>query len=237
MYQAREKLFKLETLKEIITYKFLVALVTVVLWIMKVTFSTIFFTWFYLLDLLIIKGIVHCRGDVTFGYSLKQNNLHQNPEVIMQVGADGELTIAPPEAIPSNKDTEEYEDFIANPSYEAHAMKFKQIAVGHGFICGIQYIDEDIFCWGNDDKELLVTTMKGPFRMVSVSDDQVCGILSGSNKLKCLHENALTQMENVEWDQIKVGNIGRICGVTMSSELKCVHPSATDDELKDFIVA
>ena len=60
--------------------------------------------------------------------------------------------------------------------------------------------------------------------MGSFSDDQF---------VKCC-ENTLTQMEN---DQIRVGNIGRICGVTMSSELKCVHPSATEDELKDFIVA
>ena len=120
-------------------------------------------------------------------------------------------------------------------------MKFKQIAVAHGYMCGIQYLDEDIFCWGNDDVTLPVTVMKGPFKMVSVNDQQVCGILATSNSLVCSEENALTQLERegvrVEWDQVKVVSHGHLCGVSMESELLCVHASADPEVLQELIIA
>ena len=136
---------------------------------------------------------------------MNKGDLHQNPHVIMQVDADGELSVAPEEVVPANVDSEEYEDFMLDEMYQKHPMKFKQIAVAHGYMCGIQYIDEDIFCWGNADVELPVRLLKGPFKMVSASEQQVCGILSDTNHLKCAYENALTALDK-EWDQVKVGS-------------------------------
>ena len=155
----------------------------------------------------------------------------------MEVGADGEFTVAPDDVIPDNEDSEEYEDFMMNPRYAKHPMKFKQIAVSHGYMCGIQYLDENIFCWGNDDAEVPVTQMNGPFRMVSAADHQVCGILKETNKLKCAYENPLSVMDDKEWDQIKVGSVGHICGVTMNSELICRHANADPEILDELIVA
>jgi hypothetical protein len=183
-----------------------------------------------------IPGHVHCRGDVAFGHSLKTDNLHQNPHVIMQVDEEGELSVAAEGVVPLDQDSEEYEDFLLDPLYQKHPMKFKQIAVAHGFMCGIQYLDEDIFCWGNDDVQVPVTIMKGPFKMVSANEGQVCGILSETSHLKCVYENTLTLM-NQEWDQIKVGSHGHICGVSMDSELVCNHAFAEPDVLKELIIA
>lgn len=186
-------------------------------------------------------GLVHCGGDVAFGHTMQKGSLHQNPHVVMQVDAEGELSVAPEEVVPGNQDSEEYEDFLLNPLYQKHPMKFKQIAVAHGYMCGIQYLDEDIFCWGNDDVTLPVTLMKGPFKMVSANGEQVCGILAESNQLQCVEENALTRMENggvpVEWDQIKVGTLGHLCGVSMESELLCVHAFADPEVLRELIIA
>jgi hypothetical protein len=168
---------------------------------------------------------------------MKRGELHQNPHVLMEVGADGGLSVLPDEVIPSNVDSEEYEDFLLNPMYQKHPMKFKQIAVAHGYMCGIQYIDENIFCWGNSDASLPLTILEGPFKMVSANEQQVCGILSQNNQLKCAYENVLTSMDNKEWDQVKVGSGGQICGVTMNSELFCNHVAADPDVLQELIVA
>lgn len=192
------------------------------------------------------KGHVHCGGEVAFGHAMQRGDLHENPHVVMQIDADGEMSVAAGEVIPQNVDSEEYEDFLMNPLFEKHPMKFKQIAVAHGYMCGIQYLGEDILCWGNADVVVPVTLMKGPFKMVSANDKQVCGILSGSNELKCVTENALTllQTENEEegarrkeWDQVKVGSRGQLCGVTMDSELICVHPFAVPEVLQELIIA
>lgn len=177
-----------------------------------------------------------CGGEVAFAHSLSRGKLHQNPSVFMQVSADGELSVAPEDAVPKNADSEEFEDFLLNPMYQKHPMKFKQIAVAHGYMCGIQYLGEDILCWGNSDAKVPVTIMKGPFKMVSANEQQVCGILTDSGRLQCAYENALTVLEK-EWDQVKVGSHGHLCAVSMDSELVCVHVAADEDTLRELIIA
>mmetsp|Transcript_25666 Transcript_25666/g.43239 ORF Transcript_25666/g.43239 Transcript_25666/m.43239 type:complete len:346 (+) Transcript_25666:66-1103(+) len=183
------------------------------------------------------EGLVSCAGDVRIGHAMAIDGVHQNPHMIMEVGEDGTLSAASEDVIPQNTDSEEYEDFLLNPMYQKHPMKFKQIAVAHGYMCGIQYLDESIFCWGNRDANIPLTNMDGPFKMVSANELQVCGILKDTNQLKCAYNNVLTSMENIEWDQVKVGSGGQICGISMNSELFCNHVAADPEVLQELIIA
>jgi hypothetical protein len=155
----------------------------------------------------------------------------------MEVGADGELSVVPDSVVPSNLDSEQYEDFLLDPRYQKRPMKFKQIAVAHGYMCGIQYTNDDIFCWGNADVEIPVAYLEGPFKMVSANSEQVCGILAETNQLKCAYENSITALENKEWDQVKVGSGGNVCAISMDSELVCQHAAADPTLLQELIIA
>jgi hypothetical protein len=164
------------------------------------------------------------------------------PKVTMKIGANGELIFAPPEEIPDPTviDSEELEDFEHNPYYISSHVEFKQISVGDGVACGIQFVDSKLRCWGNIKKHKLPgPVVDGSFRQVSVGVGGICAIHSDTNQLHCFGQAAgriADRATVLEWDQVRVGKYN-VCGVTMESQLICSGVSIYDDIPEDFRVA
>lgn len=164
------------------------------------------------------------------------------PKVFMKVGADGELVFAAPHEIPDPDviDSEELEDFAQNPFFVSSHVQFKQISVGDGAACGIQYVDSRLRCWGNLKKHKLPgLVLDGPFKQVSIGAGGICAIHSNTNQLHCFGQAAGRIGDRatiLEWDQVRVGKYN-VCGVTMESQLICSGVSIYDDIPEDFRVA
>ena len=160
----------------------------------------------------------------------------------MKVGSDGELVFATPEELPDSSvvDSEELEDFENNPFYVIADVEFKQISVGSNIVCGIQYADSQIRCWGNlKSYKLADAVLEGTFRQVSVGEGGICAIESQTNELHCWGLAATrigAKAHELEWDQVRVGK-HNVCGVSMESQLVCAGVSTYHAISEDFRVA
>ncbi|CAE7676787.1 unnamed protein product, partial [Symbiodinium microadriaticum] len=179
--------------------------------------------------------LVHCWGR-------KRSADLTPPKVTMKVGSDGDLVFATPEELPdpSVVDSEELEDFENNNFYVVSDVEFKQISVGDGIACGIQFADSRVRCWGDIKRQKLTSAVwEGSFRQVSVGSGGICAILSNTNQLQCAGLATIRIADRaveLEWDQVRVGKYN-VCGVTMESQLICAGVSVYDDIPEDFRVA